>query len=283
MDPDLLAEIRTALDRGTAVPYLGPGVLSLVDRCPVPSTPEALVTKIVSKGSVPHKLLKSLTATAQFIENFKHRKTLATAMTEAFRPAASPSDLHHFLAASMAPLVVHAWYDDLAGKAFEGRGDWGRIQGLSQSEHFGHWTRGYGPDGKPVEDEAVQEWRTILYEPMGSIAPAANFLVSDTDFVEVLTEIDIQTPIPARIQELRKDRHFLFLGCRFNTQLERIFAHQVSKRSSDRHWAVLPDEPTRNESRFLEEHGIERIAAPLSDFAASLLAHDPTGTAMASV
>jgi hypothetical protein len=28
------------------------------------------------------------------------------------------------------------------------------------------------------------------------VRPAANFLVSDSDYVEVLTEIDIQTPIP---------------------------------------------------------------------------------------
>jgi hypothetical protein len=75
-------------------------------------------------------------------------------------------------------------------------------------------------------------WPTLLYQPLGSVAPAANFLVSDSDFVEVLTEIDIQTPIPQAVQQLRTNRGFLFLGCRFSTQLERIFAHQIIKRSS---------------------------------------------------
>ena len=32
-------------------------------------------------------------------------------------------------------------------------------------------------------------------------------------------EIDIQTPIPAIVQQRRKDRNFLFLGCRFAYQL----------------------------------------------------------------
>jgi hypothetical protein len=95
-------------------------------------------------------------------------------------------------------------------------------------------------------------------------------LVSDSDFVEVLTEIDIQTPIPEAVQKLRTGRHFLFLGCRFATQLDRIFARQIMKRSSAKHWAVLPEQPTKNEARFLAEQNIERIALPLRDFAAAL-------------
>jgi hypothetical protein len=38
------------------------------------------------------------------------------------------------------------------------------------------------------------------------------------------------------------------------------------KRSSDRHWAVLPGELTRNEARFLEEQNIQRIDMPLNEF-----------------
>jgi hypothetical protein len=39
------------------------------------------------------------------------------------------------------------------------------------------------------------------------------------------------------------------------------------KRSSDQHWAVLPQEPTRMEARFLQEQNITRIAMPLAQFA----------------
>jgi len=116
---------------------------------------------------------------------------------------------------------------------------------------------------------------TLLYQPLGSVAPAANFLVSDSDFVEVLTEIDIQTPIPEMVQQLRVDRHFLFLGCRFSTQIERIFARQIMKRSSARHWAVIPGELTRNEQRFLAGQGIERLDMSLDDFVARLTAGAP--------
>jgi hypothetical protein len=264
-------EIAAALEGGIAVPYLGPELLALAgENCPLPASPESLVDRLTAKASVPHKIRKNLTAAAQFIENFKHRRTVKTAMTEAFGPSIAPTEMHRLLAALPAlPLVVHAWYDDLPQKAFAARKSWGIVQGVSQAEHFGNWVHYFDADGTRVPVEAAT-WETLLYEPFGSISPAANFLVSDSDYVEVLTEIDIQTPIPEAVQELRTGRHFLFLGCRFATQLDRIFARQIMKRSSAKHWAVLPQRPTKNEARFLAEQNIERLDLPLRDFANAL-------------
>lgn len=264
-----------ALADGRLVPYLGPGVLALAADYAVPSTTEALVDKLTAKSAVPHKIRKRLTQSAQYIENFKHRKTLVGLMNEAFAAPPRPSHLHAALARHGFPLIVDAWYGDAMGAALaEALGDeaWGRVQGLAQSEHFGTWTGWYGAAGQPVPDPQPG-WRSILYQPIGAHAPAGNYLVSDTDYVEVLTEIDIQTPIPAEVQRLRSGRSFLFVGCRFNDQLPRAFARQIMKRSSGCHWAVLPDEPTRMEARFLAEQGIARIAMPLEAFAPALMSY----------
>jgi len=285
----MFTAIRSALADGALVPYIGPGVLALCGAsCPIPASSTELVGRLIAGASVPHKLRTNLTGAAQFIENFKHRKTVVAGMTAAFAAEVAPTALHRFLAAQPAlPLLVHAWYDDLPQRALAHRTDWGMVQALSQAEHYGQWTRCFRSDGTPTHDlhgvandaehhqsGEVGSWRTLLYQPFGSVSPAANFLVSDSDFVEVLTEIDIQTPIPDAVRSLRTGRHFLYLGCRFSTQLERGFAHQISKRSSDRHWAVLPETPTRNEIRFLEQHGIERIDLPLAAFVAELAATD---------
>ena len=235
----------------------------------LPSSHEALAARLTAKTSVPFKIRKNLTAAAQFIENFKHRKTVTQAMLEAFRDGAAPTALHSYLASLPSlPLVVHAWYDDLPQRALAVRDRWGMAQGVSQAEHFGTWVHYFGPCGSPAADNSG--WSTLLYQPFGSVWPAANFLVSDSDFVEVLTEIDIQTPIPEAVQRLRTGRNFLFLGCRFAAQLERLFARQIMKRSSDRHWAVLPEEPTKNEARFLEQFQVERIDASLPEFVEAL-------------
>ena len=119
--------------------------------------------------------------------------------------------------------------------------------------------------------ELAAEPGRMLYKPIGSHSPVGNFLVSDSDYVEVLTEIDIQTPIPAAVQAWRTGRNFLFLGCRFDDQLTRCFARQIMKRSSDQHWAVLPNEPTRMEARFLAEQNITRIDMTLAQFSSALI------------
>jgi hypothetical protein len=273
MNSAAISSISESMSEGNAIPYLGPGVLSLGEAGhQLPGSHSALVGHLTSKSSVPYKLRTNLTATAQFIENFKHRTTVNNAMTEAFKMEAEPTPLHTlFMNMPYLPLVVHAWYDDLPQKAMRSRSGWGMAQGVSQAEHYGNWVNYFDADGTSagVESAGHDDWETLLYQPLGSVWPARNFLVSDSDFVEVLTEIDIQTPIPESVQELRKGRSFLFLGCRFSTQMERMFARQIMKRSSEKHWAVLPEEPTRNEAHFLEQFNIERIAMPLSEFVAA--------------
>jgi hypothetical protein len=275
MSTAIVAELPTAvldgLHTGTLAPYLGPGMLALCQGARPPADPAALAAQLTARVSVPGKIRNRLTAAAQFIENFKHRKTLVKAMDEAFSTVAGPSALHHALAQLRAPLIVDTWYDDTLRSALAAardRVDWTEVQGLSQSEHFGTWTGWYDAAGTAQPDPIPAP--TVLYRPWGGHAPAANYLVSDSDFVEVLTEIDIQTPIPQVVQQRRAGLGFVFLGCRFNDQLPRAFARQIMKRSRGPHYAVLPDEPTRMEARFLLEQGITRIALPLAQAAAAL-------------
>jgi hypothetical protein len=253
---DLWQRVRA----GQLMPYVGAGALATCAEVPVPATPGELVTRLTARSSVPAKIRGKLTAAAQFIENFKHRKTLVAGMDEAFVAPVVPSPLHRALAEAAPPLIVNLWYDDTLRRALQAHaGSWGEIQGLSQSEHFGRWTQAYDAAGTPVA-EPDPTWTTVLYSPWGSRHPASNYLVSDTDFVEVLTEIDIQSPIPPVVQSLRGERGFLFIGCRFDDQLTRAYARQIMKRSAGPHWALLPHEPTRMESRFLAEQRIERVA-----------------------
>lgn len=233
-----------------------------------PADPAALAAVLTAKVSVAGKTRNRLTAAAQFIENFKHRRTLVAAMQAAYAGVPAPSALHRWIAALPAPLIVDAWQDDTLRSALAGRAGWAEAQGLSQSEHFGTWTGWYDATGTPLAGALHPP--TAPYKPWGGHAPAANYLVSDSDFVEVLTGIDIQTPIPAVVQQRRAGMGFVFLGCRFDDQLPRAFARQIAERSAGPHVAVLPDDPTRMEARFLQELGIQRLALPLAEVATAL-------------
>ncbi len=284
MNTKILDEIVKSLAAGNVIPYLGPGVLGLESTtCQVPATPEDLVKLLTAKVSVPHKIRNNLTAAAQFIENFKHRKTIVSLMAEAFSTGVSPNVLHHYVAGlgKKPLLIVDTWYDDAMAIALRGQQNWGQIQGVSQAEHMGEWVHYFDDSGR-IEASEADAWTTILYKPIGSVNPAQNYIVSDSDYVEVLTEIDIQTPIPPRVQELRTGANFLFMGCRFSNQLTRTYARQIMKRSSDKHWAVIEGPLTRMEEKFLAEQNITRIDMPLADFVEWLQTGKVTGTLVAA-
>jgi hypothetical protein len=260
----ILREVVLRLRTGSVIPYLGTGVTELA-KPSVPMNPEALAAFLGSKVALPRRAKGNAWAAAQHIESTKHRATVTALMSEAFATPVEPTPLHLHLAKLQLPLIVDSWYDGAMRTAFAGRSGWGEIQGITRAGiGEDRWYRFYDAAGTEVDRALAKGWGTILYKPHGSIAPAKNFLITDADYVEVLTEIDIQTPIPDEVKARRTGRSFLFLGCRFNDQLLRTYARQVSKRSAEIHYAVVePDTLSKNELRFLVNQGLTPLAIPL--------------------
>jgi hypothetical protein len=274
----LLDEIADGLARGARVPFLGPEAPLLGGaNAALPLTPEALVALLAKRVAVPSRIRRNLTAAAQYIENFRHRKVLRGLMRDAFAAPAEPTALHRLLAGLSLPLIVDTGYEAAMAAALAGRSDWGQIQGVSRADvRSDTWTAAFAADGIAVAESLAADWPTLLYKPQGSVSPDANFLVSDSDYVEVLTEIDIQTPIPAEVQRRRSGRPFVFLGCRFSDQLARTWARQIAKRSGDGHIVVLDAAPTRNEAAFIEEIGAAVLPLPLAGFVAAMAQRIPS-------
>jgi hypothetical protein len=271
-----LIDVAAALRRGDAVPYMGLDVAA-ADAVPaVPRTPQALAALLNARVPVPARARGNLWTSAQFIESRRHRKTLTAIMADLFRVPVMPSRLQRALAALPLPLIVDTWYDGAMRTALQetGRTDWGEVQGVTRAHAANDvWTRAYDAEGREVDAATAARWTTVLYKPHGGVVPAENFLVSDSDYVEVLTEIDIQTPIPDIVQERRTGRSFCFIGARFDDQMLRIFARQITKRSGGRHVAILePATLTRNEVRFLASERIGWITAPHDELVTALTA-----------
>ncbi|MGA2895050.1 MAG: SIR2 family protein [Xanthobacteraceae bacterium] len=253
-----LRAIDAGLGDGLVIPYLGPEVLALAgEDCPLPGSPRSLVDRLG--------------------EEFSDRKTVTKAMGAAFLGNVQPTVLHNYLAAlPTLPLIVHDWYDDLPRRALAVRSSWsvwGMVQGVSRATRAGHWVHYLQADGTSahaIAPDLAETWATLLYEPLGSVAGASSFHASEGDFVEILAERDYQASIPEPVQNLRIGRHFLFLGCRFTNDCDQKFTRQIMNCSSAVHWAVLPETPTREETRFLAEQNIKRIDLPLADFVAAL-------------
>ena len=261
---EALVKIAAELKTGSVVPYIGPGLTQL-SPTNVPMTPESLAAFFGTKVALPKRAKGNAWASAQHIESMKHRSTLSALMSQAFADGIAPTPLHLYLASLQLPMIVDSWYDATMRSALEGRSDWGEIQGITRAGiGEDRWFRFYEADGTETTKDKAETWKTILYKPHGSIAPAKNFLISDADYVEVLTEIDIQTPLPEAVKNRRAERSFLFVGCRFHDQLLRTYARQIMKRSTTTHHAIVdPAALTKNELKFLTIQGIIPIALPI--------------------
>ena len=258
-----LADVAARLRAGTIVPYLGPG-LAETSKPAAPMNPEALAAFFGTKVALPRRAKGNAWAAAQHIESYKHRSTVTALMSEAFATPVEPTPLHHFLASLRLPMIVDSWYDGAMRAALGQRSDWGEIQGITRAGiGEDRWYRFYDAAGAEADRSAANGWKTLLYKPHGSVAPAKNFLISDADYVEVLTEIDIQTPIPDAVKDRRTERDFVFIGCRFNDQLLRTYARQITKRSGALHYVIVePETLSKNEIKFFISQGLTPIAIP---------------------
>jgi len=268
----LLAEVAAGLRCGAIVPYIGPGISEAAD--PVaPMTPEALAAFFATKTSLPKRARGNAWAAAQYIESYRFRDTVTAWMREAFARPVAPTAFHAWLATLPLTLIVDTWYTGEMRSALAGRGDWAEVQGIPRAGiGEDRWFRWYDAAGSPVDAAVAAQARTLLYTPHGGALPSADFLISDADYVEVLTEIDIQTPIPEEVRRRRTGQGFVFVGCRFHDQLLRTYARQVIKRSSTRHHAIVDAAAlTRNERRFLDEQAIAIIDLPLEPALATLI------------
>lgn len=269
----LVREIGQNVASGRLIPYIGPGVLETGDQdCPVPTSPRELVGLLTTKVGVPGRIRHNLWSSAQYIESNRHRKTLETLLNDIFGPIPAPTPIHRWLASlETCPLIIDTWYDGAMAAAMvaSGRTTWGQVQGVTRNGEWRDiWYKFFhGMTGNEAEAWEAGDWLTCLYKPHGSVNPAKNYLLSDSDYVEVLTEIDIQTPIPDLVKDLRTTRGFVFLGCRFYDQMLRTYARQVIKRSEGPFYALLdPDaDLTKNEEKFLAELNITPIRIGLED------------------
>jgi len=261
-----LSEIAARLRAGAVVPYLGPAVVGLSNPA-IPLAPEGLAEFFGKKVSLPKRARGNAWAAAQYIESNKLRPTIVAFMTEAFSAPVTPAPLQTYLASLDLPLIVDTWYDSAMRKALADKQGWGEVQGISRAGiGEDRWYRFYEANGADAKAADAANWTTLLYKPHGCVAPAKHYLISDADYVEVLTEIDIQTPIPEAVLDRRTHRGFLFIGCRFHDQMLRTYARQISKRSAPPHYAVIePDqELTLNEKRFFAAERIVPLAIPLA-------------------
>ncbi|WP_419771002.1 MAG: SIR2 family protein [Candidatus Marinarcus sp.] len=106
----------------------------------------------------------------------------------------------------------------------------------------------------------------ILLKPMGSTQPEMNFIISDADFVDWLTEAMGGYAIPPILKDLRRNKEYLFMGVDFSRDTFRMVANELTLELKGGITLLNKDELTKKEEKFIKTHNLENLKMSVDEF-----------------
>lgn len=271
MTEPLFTEIIDGLKSGQIVPYLGAGALSgavnVETGTPIPADSDSLIIAMNS-GPMAPKLMYEFPRAAMNQELKKGRSYVTRFLTEWYgNKKWTRAPVHDWLATLKPHYVVdinrdtqlQETYSDVPHTLIVGVS---RITGTDYRFKIYHYD---GSSYKETTQEEIDTKLPILFKPMGTPLPEANYVASDADYVDYITELMGGFAIPSFLKEYRKEKQYLFIGLRLNRDSERmVMSDIIYDAASPKAWALIK-EPTAKEQRFCMRMGIEIIEADLDD------------------
>ena len=114
-----------------------------------------------------------------------------------------------------------------------------------------------------IEKELLNSMLPILFKPLGCTVPEKNFIISDADFVDWLTEAMGGYAIPPFLKTYRHGKAYLFVGVDFDRDTFRMVANEVTIGLSGGYVVNDKEEMTKKEEKFLLSHHIDKLQTNL--------------------
>ncbi|MFZ5602635.1 MAG: SIR2 family protein [Pseudomonadota bacterium] len=275
MNPSSFADIIAALDQGTVIPYLGPGVLrgvtDTVSGTPIPAESQDLILAMTGGQPMAPRLMYEFPRAAMHMENKKGRSFLERFLNTTYGERTwSASEFHQWLAARRLPYVIDCNRDTQLQQLYADR-DHTLVLGASRltGTHYRFDLHEFR-DGayRHITQNEVNPDLPVLFKPMGSPLPKPSYVASDADFVDYITELMGGFAVPAWLKQYRQQKRYLFLGMRFNRDTERMVMSDLIYDAADHAgWAFIP-EPNAKEARFCARKNIQIVEADWTDLLA---------------
>ena len=272
-----LQTLLAGVANNTIVPYLGAGALAgSVDKLSgvaIPADSDSLILAMNGGKPMSKRLMWEFPRAAMDVELKRGRKAVHNFLEDTYgKRKWTRAPLHDWLASIEPHYVIDSnrdtqlqdTYADQPHTLIRGTA---RISGTNYrfvlNEYVG--SGGY----REITQEAVNPALPILFKPMGSPRPDANYIASDADYVDYITELMGGFAIPDFLKEYRKGKQYLFLGMRLQRDTDRMVMSDITYAAAEpKGWALIP-QPTDKEVRFCARQGIEIIAADVGDLLAA--------------
>lgn len=273
--PDL-AKLLADVAAGELVPYLGPGALSdVVDRstgAPLPADSDSLILAMNGGKPLAPKLMYEFPRAAMHQELKKGRSSVTRFLTELYtKKTWTVGGVHRWLAALAPGYTIDTNRDLILQDLFANRPHT-LVQGVARIGGTDYRFKIFAWEGtayREIQQDDVSPALPVLFKPLGSPLPEANYIASDADFVDYITELMGGFAIPGFIKSMRRGKRYLFLGLRMTRDTERmILSDIIYSAAAPKGYAVIA-EPTAKEIAFCSRMDIEILRIPLAEFLAA--------------
>ncbi len=259
-------QIVSGIQNGSVIPYLGAGALQGsrhgVNGTPLPASSDELILALNRGKPMAAKLMYEFPRAAMHIELKSGRSAVNRALSTLYDDAAwSTPPLYQWLAALNLPYLIDINRDTLLQRLYAQRLHY-LIEGVARIAGTEYRFRIHRyQDGRyqEIPQEEMSAGVPILFKPMGSPWPAHNYIASDADYVDYITELMGGFAIPQFIKGYRKEKQYLFLGLRLNRDTERMVMTEISRFAAPALGWALIEEPTAKERRFCDKMKITII------------------------
>jgi hypothetical protein len=274
MEQQLIDTIKAGLKDGSIIPYLGAqaltGSVNAESGEPIPADRDSLILAMNNGRPMAPKLMYEFPRAAMNQELKRGRSFVTRFLNKLYGETEwTRAPLHDWIASFKPACVVdinrdlqlQASYSDTPHNLMIGIA---RIGGTDFRYKLYHYD---GSKYEEITNEQADPSLPLLLKPMGSPQPEANYIASDADYVDYITELMGGFGVPKFFKEYRKEKKYLLLGLRLNRDTERmVLADLTYGRSCEGGWAVIPN-ATDKERRFCKTKlGIEVIDMPLAEF-----------------
>jgi hypothetical protein len=226
--------IFSGLSDGCVVPYLGPGALDgVIDPASgkaIPADSDSLIIAMNNGQPMAPKLMYEFPRAAMNVELKRGRSAVNKFLDATYRDTQwSTAALHAWLAQQKLPYIVDANRDTQLQKQYAATKHT-LIVGIARMTGKEYRFRIFNYDGtqySAIEQEAVDSSLPVLFKPLGTPLPESNYIASDADFVDYITELMGGFAIPSFVKRMRQNKRYLLLGLRLNRDTDRMVFSDV--------------------------------------------------------
>ena len=272
MSSAVFSEILNGLYENKVVPYLGSGVLfdatNKLTGAAMPADSDSLILAMNNGKPMAPKLMYEFPRAAMNQELKKGRNFLGNFLTKLYGDTEwTRASVHNWLAEWKPAYVVDINRDTQLQDSYANEKHT-LIVGLARMAANQFRFKLYHFDGSEyfeVTQEQVDPKLPILFKPMGTPKPEANYVASDADYVDYITELMGGFAIPDFLKEYRKGKQYLFIGLPLNRDSERMVMSDIVYGAAEKKGWVLNKNPTAKEQRFCKKIGLEIVNADIED------------------